>query len=141
MKTCLSAIPPALKSGTQYSAAGKGKIAYIWRDDLAHAAAGALASGKIGKATYTLSGSKSYTTAEIASLVSKATGKPLAVVDVPVEGLIAGMVGAGIPEDVAKLFASFDVNTAQGGLDGDAKDFTEHSTGAEPHGFEAWLDG
>ena len=131
-------MPHALKSGMQYTAAGNGKTAHIWRDDLARAAAAALASGKVGKATYTLSGSKGYTAAEIAALVSKATGKPIKVVDVPVAGLIQGMIGAGIPEPVAKTYASFDVNIAQGGLDGDGKDY-KSLIGEEPHGFEEWL--
>lgn len=131
-------LPQALQSGTQYSAAGQGKMAQIARDDLARAAAAVLASDKGGKNTYTLSGAKEYTTDEIAKLVSTATGKPLKVVHVPVEGLIQGMIGAGLPEGMAKMFASFDVNTAQGGLNGTPADF-KALTGIEPHSFEDWL--
>ncbi len=131
-------IPNALKSGTQYSAAGQGKTAYIARDDLARAQAAVLASDKNEKATYTLSGAKEYSTDEIAKLVSTATGKPLNVVHVPVDGLIQGMIGAGLPEGMAKMFASFDVNTAQGGLSGDSADYKK-LTGVEPQGFEDWL--
>jgi NAD(P)H dehydrogenase (quinone) len=132
------ALPQALQSGMQYSAAGQGKMAHIGRDDLARAAASVLASDKSGKNTYTLSGAKEYTTDEIAKLVSAATGKPLKVIHVPVEGLIQGMIGAGLPEGMAKMFASFDVNTAQGGLAGNPADFKK-LTGIEPHSFEDWL--
>ncbi|MBG1231376.1 NmrA family NAD(P)-binding protein [Aestuariivirga litoralis] len=131
-------LPMALKSGTQYTSAGNGKIGQIGRDDLALAAANALVNAKPAKTTYTLSGTKAYTTEEIAALVSKATGKPLAVVQVPVEGLIQGMTSHGVPEGMAKMIASFDVNTAQGGLEGDAKDFTA-LTGKQPGSFEDWL--
>ena len=131
-------LPPALKSGTQYSAAGQGKLAHIARDDLARAIASVLAANKSGHHTYTLSGAKAYTTDEIAALVSKATGKPLKVVHVPHDGLVAGMIGAGLPEGMAKLFASFDVNTAQGGLEGTSADF-KALTGVEPQSFEDWL--
>ncbi len=134
----LFSLPQALQSGTQYSAAGQGKTAYIGRDDLARAAAAVLASDKGGKNTYTLSGAKEFTTEEIAKQVSAATGKPLKVVHVPVEGLIQGMIGAGLPEGMAKMFASFDVNTAQGGLAGTPADF-KALTGIEPHSFEDWL--
>ena len=132
------ALPQALKSGTQYSAAGQGKIAHIARDDLARAAAAALASGKNEKATYELSGGEEYTTEQIAALVSKATGKPLAVVHVPVEGLVQGMLGAGLPEGMARTFASFDEAIAKGAMSGTSADFKK-MTGAEPMKFEDWL--
>ena len=131
-------IPAALKSGTQYSAAGQGKTAYIAREDLAQAIASVLAANKGGKHTYTLSGAKAYTTDEIAVLVSKATGKPLKVVHVPHDGLVQGMIGAGLPEGMAKMFASFDVNVAQGGLEGTSADY-KALTGVDPHSFEDWL--
>ncbi|MDE2445814.1 MAG: SDR family oxidoreductase [Alphaproteobacteria bacterium] len=131
-------LPQALAAGTQYSAAGQGKIAQIARDDLARAAAAALVSDFAGKQTLTLSGAKEYTTDQIAALVSKAVGKPLTVVHVPVEGLLQGMLGAGLPEALARMFASFDVNTAQGGLSGSPAAF-KTLTGVEPQSFEAWL--
>ena len=131
-------IPHALKAGTKYSAAGQGKIAHISRDDLARAAAAALASDKGGKNTITLTGSKEYTTADIAKLVSAATDKPLNVVDVPVEGLVQGMVGAGVPEPLARVFASFDANIAKGGLSGVTSEY-KALTGVEPQPFEDWL--
>ncbi len=133
----LMSLPQALQSGTQYTAAGQGRIPYIARADLAFADAAALVGSK-GKATYTLTGAAAYTTDEIASLVSKATGKPLNVVHVPVEGLVQGMIGAGLPEPVARLFASFDDNTAKGGLGNITGDFKK-ITGQEPASFESWL--
>jgi NAD(P)H dehydrogenase (quinone) len=134
----LMALPQALKSGTQYTAAGTGTIPYIARDDLARADAAVLASNSTGKTTYTLTGARDYTTEEIAALVAKATGKALAVVQVPVEGLVQGMIGAGLPEPVARLFASFDANTAKGGLAGVTTDY-KSLTGVEPGSFEDWL--
>jgi NAD(P)H dehydrogenase (quinone) len=130
-------LPQALKSGTQYTAAASGKLAHIARDDLARADAAALINAT-GKKTYTLSGSKAYTTDEIAKLVSTASGNHLSVVHVPVEGLVQGMLAASLPEGMARLFASFDANIAQGGLDGTDEDYkalTQH----EPTSFETWL--
>ncbi len=132
------ALPQALASGTQYSASAQGKTAYIVRDDLARAAAAVLSSDKAEKATYTLSGGNEYTVDEVAKLVSAATGKPLNVVHVPVEGLVQGMLGAGLPEGMARLFASFDAATAQGDLSGTSADY-KSLVGAEPQSFEAWV--
>ena len=134
----LYSFPQALQSGTKFTAAAKGKMAHIGRGDLARADAAVLASDKSGKHTYTLSGARAYTTDEIAALISKATGKPLNVVHVPVDGLVQGMIGAGLPETVARLFASFDANIAIGGLEGTSADF-KALTGVEPQGFEDWL--
>jgi NAD(P)H dehydrogenase (quinone) len=131
-------LPNAFKSGTQYSAAAHGKTAHIARDDLARANAAALVSDKGGKNTYTLTGAAEYTTDEIAALVSKAAGKPLNVVHVPVEGLVQGMIAAGLPEGTARLFASFDANTAQGGLSDVTGDY-KTLTGQEPSRFEDWV--
>ncbi len=134
----LHSLPHALASGTWYTAAGDGKIAHIARADLARAAAAALAGNATAKTTLTLTGKKGYTAGEIARLVSDAVGKPLSVVQVPEEALVQGMTGAGMPEPVARLFASFDTNTRQGGLSivtGDVKSLT----GREPMPFETWL--
>jgi NAD(P)H dehydrogenase (quinone) len=138
MENLFFSIPQALKSGTQYSAAEKGKIAYIARDDLARAAAAALVSDKTGKSTLTLSGAKEYTVDEVAKLVTVATAQPLNVVHVPVEGLVQGMIGAGLPEGLARMFASFDAAAAKGQLSGTAQDY-KALTGVEPQGFETWL--
>lgn len=131
-------LPAAFKSGTQYSAAGQGKTAHIARDDLARADAAALVSDAGGKATYTLTGAAEYTVDEIADMVSAAAGKPLAVVHVPVEGLVQGMIGAGLPEGMARLFASFDAAAARGDLAGVTGDY-KALTGQEPSRFEDWV--
>ena len=131
-------LPSALASGQWYTAAGQGKVAHIARDDLARAAATALASDASGKTTYTLSGAEAFSTEQIAQQVSQATGKPLQVVHVPLEGLIQGMVGAGFPEPLAAVFASFDTNTAAGRVAEVSSDFLKLA-GIAPQAFSAWL--
>ncbi|MET0549659.1 MAG: NAD(P)H-binding protein [Xanthomonas sp.] len=130
-------LPSVLASGHWYSAAGDGGIAHIARDDLARAAAVALASGD-GKHTLTLSGARAYTTAEIAALVAQTLGVQIQVVPVPVEGLVQGMVGAGLPEPVARVYASFDTNTAAGRVATVTGDY-QTLTGQAPLPFEQWL--
>ena len=83
-------------------------------------------------------GHRRRTTAEIAKLVSDAVGKPIAVVQVPVEGLVQGMVGSGVPDVIARVFASFDTNTAQGrvaDVTGDYKKLTSNDNTP----FTSWL--
>ena len=131
-------LPSALPGGQWYSAAGRGGVAHIARDDLARAAATALADGRDGRRVFTLSGARAWTTDEIAAAVARATGKPLAVVPVPVEALVQGMVDAGLPEPVAQVFASFDTNTAAGRVATVTGDYRA-LTGRDPRPFEDWL--
>jgi NAD(P)H dehydrogenase (quinone) len=134
----LASLPHVVASGQWFTAAGDGKIANIARDDLARAAAVALASTAGGKTTLTLGGDKPRTTAEIAALVSEVTGKPIQVIQVSIEDLVKGIVGAGLPEPIARLIASFDANTAAGRA-GDVTGDFKALTGVEPLPFEQWL--
>lgn len=131
-------LPSVLASGHWYSAAGEGRLANIARDDLARAAAVALSSDQTGKQVYTLSGPEALTTSQIAELVGQAIGKSIQVVPVPVEGLVQGMVGAGLPQGLAEVFASFDTNTAAGRV-AEVTDDYRRLTGLAPQSFADWL--
>lgn len=139
MENLFMSLPGALAAGQWYSAAGDGKVAYIARDDLARAAAVALAAADTGRTTWTLTGSEAFSADEVAQQVAAAVGKPLAVVHVPVEGLIQGMVAAtGWPEALAAVFASFDTNTKAGRVAAVTDDF-RRLTGSAPVRFADWL--
>lgn len=127
-----------LASGKWYSAAGHGGIAHIARDDLALAAATALASPPAVNQTLTLSGAEAFTTAQIVELVAAAAGKPIERVPVPVQGLIDGMVAHGLPKPLAEIFASFDTNTAAGRVGKVTGDF-RRLTGRDPLPYRDWL--
>ncbi|MGL4196966.1 MAG: SDR family oxidoreductase [Allorhizobium sp.] len=130
---------PALASGHWYSAAGDGKIAHISRDDLGRAAAAALVAAGNDKKVYTLTGAAAHSHRDIAALLAKSAGKAITVVDVPLEGLVQGMVGAGLPEPVARVYASIDTMIGQGGLSRITGDF-KALTGVEPQVFEDWVE-
>ena len=131
-------LPSSLASGNWYSAAGEGRIAHIARDDLALAAATALAGKSSAKTMLTLGGSRAYSIPEIAALAASTVGKTISVVPVPVEGLVQGMVAHGLPEPLARVFASFDTSIAEGGL-AEVNGAFEKLTGRKPQSFEDWL--
>jgi NAD(P)H dehydrogenase (quinone) len=128
----------ALASGIWYAADGGQGSADIARDDLALAAATVLAGRETGRHTYTLSGTEALTKAQVASRIGAAIGKPITVVQVPLEGLVQGMVGAGLPEPLARVFASFDTNTAAGRVAEVSGDL-RRITGRDPQRFDDWL--
>ncbi|MGR6469024.1 SDR family oxidoreductase [Rhizobium sp. PAMB 3182] len=132
-------LPDAFKSGTLYTSAGDGRISHIAHADCAKAAAAALAPTTSENRILTLTGPELFTTAEIAALATSVVGKPLSVVNLTDEQLIAGMVAHGLPEPVAKIFASFDTNTRQGGFDILTDDF-EMLTGKKPRPLKAFFE-
>ena len=113
----LGSLPHALASGQWFTSAGAGRTAYIAREDIARAAAAALASTSAANARYDITGAKAMTNAEIAALAGEVFGKPIKVVPVDDAQLAAGLTAAGLPAMIVPMLVSFDVNTRQGGFD------------------------
>ena len=131
-------LPGALASGEWATAAGEGRIAYIARDDLARAAAVALASDDATNQVLTLTGEQAWSARDIATRVSALTGKPLAVADITAEQLVEGLKAHGFPPVLADVFASFDAATANGDLGEVTGDYAR-LTGQSPTSLDAWL--
>lgn len=133
-----ASLPPAIVMGQWFAADDNQGSADISREDLALAAAIALSSNSTEKKTYTLSGAEALTKKDVAAVISAVINKPIEVVQVPLEGLVQGMVGAGMPEAIARVYASFDTNTAAGKVATVTYDF-EQLTGRKPHSFKDWV--
>lgn len=131
-------LPHALATGQWYTADQGQPSADIARDDLALAAATALADGFTGQRTLTLSGAEALTKSDVARRISAATGRGLTVVQVPLSAIVDGLKGAGLPPALAEVYASFDTNTAAGRVAEVTGDF-ERLTGRQPQRFDDWL--
>lgn len=116
MQNLFMAIPSALAGGQWYTASGEGKTSFIAREDIASAIAASLAAPADGNNTYTLTGSEAFSNAEIAALVTEATGKPLAVVPVTEAQLGEGMAAHGVPAPFIPTLVSFDTAIRAGHL-------------------------
>jgi NAD(P)H dehydrogenase (quinone) len=68
-------------------------------------------------AIYNVTGSKAYTGAERAALISEITGKSVGFVTVPADALRAGMTKAGLPEGVINSWVSIQNDFAAGAFD------------------------
>ncbi|MEW9614885.1 SDR family oxidoreductase [Shinella sp. S4-D37] len=131
-------LPHALQTGSWYTSAGEGRIAHITRADTAAALAGAVLKAGGESRTYTLTGTKARTAKEIAALVSKATGKPLAVVHVTDAQLAEGLKAAGLPEGFVPTIVSFDANTREGKI-AMVTDDAQALSGRAPTSFEDFV--
>lgn len=112
----LMALPQAVASGQWYTSAGAGRTAFVARDDIAAAIAGAIAHPPAESVTYTLTGAEAITNDELAVLAAKILGKPINVVHLTDEQLAGGMKAAGLPEAIIPTLVSFDTAARTGGL-------------------------
>ncbi len=101
-----------------------GKVSVATRADYAEAAAAVLTEDGHGGKTYELGG-PAVTMAELARVVSDAAGQPVTYHDMPVEQYTLVLVGAGLPEPVAAMFADGDRGVAQGELLVDSPDLEQ----------------
>ena len=131
-------VPNAVASGKMFSAAGDGRLSYAPRQNFAEALAAALAADTTESKTYTLTGSESFSTDEVAALAARVLGKPIEVVHVSDEELAEGMKQAGVPEPAIPTLVSMDTNIRNGGLDIVTNDI-EKLTGTPPMALEDFL--
>ncbi|MGO4439587.1 SDR family oxidoreductase [Rhizobium sp. RAF56] len=135
----MMSLPHNLEGGKWYTATAGGRVAYISREDCALAIAAALAAETSANAVYTLTGSQSTTTEEVAAVVSAVVGKPLDVVQVNDEQLAAGMTGAGLPIFVVDMLVSADANIRAGNFDLVTDDFHK-LTGRQPQTLKSFFE-
>jgi NAD(P)H dehydrogenase (quinone) len=107
-------LPVYLQHGI-VGAAGSGKLSAATRADYAEAAAAVLTGDGHQGAIYELGG-ESFTMAELAEVVSAATGQTVTYTDLPLEQYTQVLVSAGLPEPVAAVFADGDRGAAAGEL-------------------------
>lgn len=113
-------LPVYLEHGIA-GAAGGGRVSAATRADYAEAAAAVLTGEGHAGAVYELGG-RPFGMVDLAEAVSAVAGRPVPYVDLPVEQYTAVLVGAGLPEPVAAVFADGDRGVAEGELLTDSGD-------------------
>jgi NAD(P)H dehydrogenase (quinone) len=120
-------LPSYLANGGIIGSAGQGRVSGATRADYADAAAAVLTGdGHAGK-VYELGGDDSYTLADLAAAVAEHSGKPIAYQDLPVDQYRQALVGFGLPEALAAVYADADRGIAAGELLVDTKDLSRLS--------------
>jgi NAD(P)H dehydrogenase (quinone) len=109
-------IPGALKGGAFLGSAKDGKISSAPRTDYAEAASIVLTDESYKGKTFELAGDSSYTLSDLASEVSKQSGKSIPYKDIPEQEYANILKNIGLPEGMANAFASWDVNASKGDL-------------------------
>jgi NAD(P)H dehydrogenase (quinone) len=108
-------IATALEHGAVLGAAGEGRVSAATRADYAAAAAAVLTLDDQAGTVYELGGSP-FTLAEYAAELNTQTGKPVVYQDLPTDEYAAVLVGAGLPDAVAAVYADSDRGIKVGDL-------------------------
>ena len=110
---------------------GDERVAYVSRNDLAAAAAGALLGEGHQGAIYNVTGPAVVTGPERAAIVSAIVGKPVNFITITVEQLRSGLAQAGLPEVILDAMTEIKTNFVKGKLDIVTGD-TERLSGRPP---------
>ncbi|MFJ9019751.1 SDR family oxidoreductase [Streptomyces sp. NPDC102259] len=109
-------LAPVLQHNAVVAAAGDGRVPGASRADYAAAAAAVLTGEGHENQTYELGGDVAWSFEEYAAELSRQTGKEIAYSPVSVEALTEILVGSGLPEPLAAIFAGVDASIAKGEL-------------------------
>ncbi|WP_282128053.1 SDR family oxidoreductase [Roseobacter litoralis] len=93
--------------GQHFAAAAEGTTGYVTRADCARAAAAALMQ-ETGSSVLDITGPAAITQSDVAAILSEISGKDIPYIPISTDDLVQGMIGAGLPEFMARVFASFD---------------------------------
>jgi uncharacterized protein YbjT (DUF2867 family) len=129
MQNILGAAQTIASDGVMYWPFGDGRAGIIDVRDIVDVAVETLRSDAHEGRTYTLTGAASISMHDVAGALTKALGKKITYVDVPVESGVESLIAMGMPRFMAATFGELFVNFANGGADratGDVEQVTGH---------------
>ncbi len=121
----MGTVMTALATGTIATSTRGGRFAPAARDDYARAAAAVLGTDGHEGAIYELGAPTTYSYADWAEEISRASGQPVSHVEVSDEQAATAVQGAGLPDGVVELFVTFYGSVARGEFDVPSQDLTK----------------
>jgi uncharacterized protein YbjT (DUF2867 family) len=111
---------------------------FVDADDIADVAAAALTDDRHAGQLYEVTGRRLLTFAEAIEEIGRAAGRPLRYVEVPMDAFGAGMVDAGLPEDVVG-FLQYLFGEVLDGRNAHLTDGVERALGRPPRDFSEYV--
>jgi (4-alkanoyl-5-oxo-2,5-dihydrofuran-3-yl)methyl phosphate reductase len=124
--------------GVVYDPTANGSATSVHPADIAAVAIHALTAPRLTETIFEVTGDQALTTAERVDILAKVLGRPLRVVEVPVEAGVEELKKHGVPPQVAQAVGESFVAMR----DGRARSITdtvERVTGRKPRSFESWV--
>jgi NAD(P)H dehydrogenase (quinone) len=112
----------ALEHGAIIGASGDGRFSSASREDYAGAAAAVLANEGHGNKVYELAGDTSFSMMDLAAEVSRASGKPVAYVNMSEKEYAGALAGFGLPGELVEMLADSSAGAAKGELESTSRD-------------------
>ncbi len=109
--------PDVLDRGMIYLPAGDGRISYASRTDMAEAFAMILTTEGHENKIYGISGTRSYSYADIAGILSDVSGKAIAYASPTMTEFKETLSAGGVPDDIIGFLGMFGEGTRQGEFD------------------------
>lgn len=125
------------RAGQFFGSQGDGKLPFVDARDVAAAAVGALTRPTHITETVTITGPEPLSFDEMAEVMTGVLGRPVAYVDLPPEVYRQGLIGAGMPEWLARDLALLEDATR--GTIMPASDGVERLAGQPPRPFRTFL--
>lgn len=122
-----------------YSNTGTGRVPFIDADDIAAAALAALTAPAPLNAAFELTGEESLSYDEVAEVIGRACGRPIAHVQVSTDEMAERLMARGIAEATAR-FLAFGYQTIAAGLQDRKSDAVRTLTGRSPHDFQTFAE-
>lgn len=107
----------AAVTGRLESSAGRGRAAFVARDDCAAVAATVLAGDGHDEAVYDVTGPELVGIDDVAAVVAETSGRPIELVDLDDEAMVRTFVARGLTEPMARIHVSFDAGVREGFFD------------------------
>ena len=121
-----------------YLPAGEGKVAFALRRDMGEAIANALATNESGNKVYQLTGSESYSFADIAAVLTELSGKSVSYTPAEKPAFEAGLRERGLPDVMIGRITGFMTDIKNGQEDQISPDL-EHLLGRKPASLKEGL--
>lgn len=116
---------------------GAAKGSFIDARDIAAVAAQLLTSDDYNNRDFDLTGSRALDHAEVASILTKATGKSIGFTDITAEAMLEGLLGAGLPKDYAEFLVMI-LGFFKAGYSERITDAVKQITGQDPRTIEQY---
>jgi uncharacterized protein YbjT (DUF2867 family) len=137
MQNTMSAAQSVASAGMIYMPFKDAKVGMIDMRDVAETAAKILTTEGHEGQTYVMTGPASISLHDVASGLSKALGKEVKYVNVPMEAALESMIGMGMPQWLAEDFCEYFANHSTGVSDFTTND-VEKLTGHLPRSYETF---
>jgi uncharacterized protein YbjT (DUF2867 family) len=116
---------------------GQAKGSFIDTRDIAAVAARLLTSHELDQRDFDLTGAEALDHDQVASLLSRETGRSIRFQDIPPQAMLQGLLGAGLPAEYAQFLVTI-LGFFKAGYSERITDSVQHITGQAPRRFEAY---